>query len=618
MTPPTEDTLDRYDATRLFVERAGAALPGLVITDPTAATIGRICSGIPLAIELAAARLSVLSLAQINQRLQDRFHLLSEENRTDQARQQTLRATVDWSVALLSEKEQALFRRLAVFSGGWTLEAAEAVGSGEGITPEDVLNLLASLVDKSLVVADELGESKRYRLLETPRQYGWEQLRTLGEEAAVRKRHRDYFLTLAETADVKLGSAEQVDWLDRLEREHDNLRAVLAWCLAEGRDYDTGLRLAGALAWFWRLGGHMSEGRRWLAIALAAPERERAASRPRALDGAGFLAEAQGDAAAATALFAESIRLARDLGNETEEAWAVHGMGRVALLTGDFDRAQALFKESLALFVDRGDYSACARTLHYLADIPRERGDLSRAAEIDQQAITFAREAGDTQIQGWILAHLGNVVFLLGDTERAEALYREGLSIVSKLRDPWGIAVCLMGLTGLAGARGHAERAAKLFGMQQALRTKIGTTAPPTGPSAFQHGVDAARATLGSARFEAVAAEGHRMTLEQALAYAFADGETPPLPSIANASSKAPSVGGLTAREQEVAVLVAEGYSNRAIADALVIAPRTVETHVSNILAKLALHSRAQIAAWSVEHGLVAPHRNYSPNRQTT
>jgi hypothetical protein len=291
-----------------------------------------------------------LSPDQIDDRLKDRFRILTHASRTAPPRQQTLRATLDWSFGLLSERERILFRRLAVFAGGWTLEAAEATCTGDGIAGDDVFDLLAGLVDKCFVVADHAGESVRYRLFETTREYGWEKLRLTGEEVTVRDGHRNWLVALAEEADEKIRGFAQATWLTRLEREHDNIRATLAWCLQGKRHPEAALRVAGALAWFCRLRGHIGEGRRWLDLALAGADRVVESTRSHALNGAAFLAFAESDVEAATELFGKSLRLARAMDDWSSVAWALHGLGRVEEQLSNYDHASNLLDESLTYF----------------------------------------------------------------------------------------------------------------------------------------------------------------------------------------------------------------------------------------------------------------------------
>ena len=349
--PPPPARLGRYEAVRLFVDRARLGRPGFVLTDQNAGPVAQVCArldGLPLAIELAAARLRALPVEQLAGRLDDRFRLLTGGGRTAVPRQQTLQAAIDWSHALLAAPERAVLRRLAVFAGGWPLAAAEAVCAGAGVEPGGVLDLLAGLVDKSLVVFEEAalepgaGGAGRYRLLETIRQYAEARLVGAGEAARVRRRHRDWYLALAERAALELVGRDQVAWLDRLGAEHDNLRGALAWSQADPDGAAAELRLAAALGRFWNLRGHISEGRAWLAHALerdagAAP----AAARASALNWAGLLASLAAALPAAAALLEASIALGRGLPGRPGLPAALRHLGLVARDGGNDGRALA-------------------------------------------------------------------------------------------------------------------------------------------------------------------------------------------------------------------------------------------------------------------------------------
>jgi predicted ATPase len=342
--PATVENLTQYEAVHLFLDRAATMAPAFTLTDANANAVAQVCcrlDGIPLAIELAAARVKVLSVEKIAQLLDDRFRLLTGGSRTALPRQQTLRALIDWSYDLLSEPERRLLCRLAVFAGGWTLEAASAVGIGDPIEEPEVLDLLTALVERSLVVYE--GQEERYRLLETVRQYGRDRLRESGEGEAVRRRHHDFFLTLAEEEGSKLGGPEQLQVLDRLEREHDNLRAALAWSGAQGQG-EAGLRLAAALWHFWQVRGYVGEGRENLAGMLALPGAQaRTAARAQALHGAGLLASHQGDHRAARALLEESLAICRELGIKEGGAKNLEGLAVVAVAQAQPERAARLF-----------------------------------------------------------------------------------------------------------------------------------------------------------------------------------------------------------------------------------------------------------------------------------
>ena len=351
------ESLLRYEAVQLFTERAKAVLPTFEVRVDNAAALAQVCrrlDGMPLAIELAAARVRVLSVEQIASRLDDSLRLLAGGHRTDLERHQTLKATLDWSLDLLSERERRSFRRLAVFAGGFSLEAAEAVCAGEGIEQDEVLDRLTALVDRSLLIVDKQpGRAPRYRLLEPIRQYSEEKLRSSGEEAIVHKRHRDWYLALALAADAKLRGPEQVVWVDRLETEHDNLRAALAWSQQEPEGVEPGLQLATSLYLFWQMRGYLSEGRRWLEIMLFRGSQAPAALRARALSAAGLL----------------------------------------AIISGDFAQARAFWEQSLAIYQDQADTGRIGLVLMYLAYLAQHERDFSHAASLAGQSLSLQRAA---------------------------------------------------------------------------------------------------------------------------------------------------------------------------------------------------------------------------------
>jgi predicted ATPase/DNA-binding SARP family transcriptional activator len=568
-------SLSTSDAVQLFLDRAATASPRFRPTEEERGVIAAICTrldGIPLAIGLAAAWAKILPIPEIDARLDDRFRLLTRGSRTALPRHQTLRASIDWSYDLLSESERVLLRRLSVFAGGWTLAAA-GICSGPaartggaagtlGIEEWEVLELLGQLVDKSLVVAAEQGEEVRYRLLETIRQYGQERLQGSEEADALRDRHRDWYLALAEQAEPELRGPAQGEWLTRLEEEHDNLRAVLAWC-TQRREGEAGLRLGGAVWRFWEVRGYLAEGRERLAEALAARGADTAA-RAKALNGAGALARSQGDFIAARSLGEESLRICRELGDQQGIALSLNNLGIVAKDQGDYEGARALYEESLAIRRRLGDQHGIAASLYNLGDVARVQVGYEGARALYEESLAISRQLGDQRGISLALRNLGNVAKHQGDYEGARALHEESLAISRQLGDQRGIAsslnhlvlvahyqgdyggaralyeeslaICrqlgdqlitacsLEGLVAVAAAQGQPERAARLFGAAKALREEIGVPLLPSDRTDYDRDVAAARAALGEEAFTAAWAEGRAMSLNQAIAYALADG----------------------------------------------------------------------------------------------
>lgn len=541
--------VDDSDAMRLFIERARLRRPDFQVTSAEATAVDEICrrlDGMPLAIELAAARVNLLSVGQILDRLHDRFQLLTSGGRRSLPRHQTLRAAMDWSYALLTEPERVVLRALAVFAGGFTLEAAEAVcGTTDGepwavgepilaeptihgslpVAPSDVLDLVMHLVDKSLVVAEEQGGAVRYRLLETVRQYAAEQLAGAGEERALRERHALWCLALAEMAAPHKRNADQEVWLERLTVEHDNLRAALAWCLADERGIALGPPLAGALGWFWLVRGHLSEGRRWLAAAITRGDAVPAGVRATALRAAGNLATDQGDYDEAERLLEAALSLHRELGDETNVALLLHGLGNVMSMRGDHHRARVLLNQGLALGRKLGDASQVAKSLNSLGIAARQLGDPDAALVCYEECLALMRRLGDTRGIAVSLQNLGNVHQDQRLPDQAAARYREALSLYRELGDRRGIASCLQGLASVAVLRDDAERAARLCGAAAAQRAAIGFRLAAFGREKFEGTVASARAALSEEAFTEAWLAGQALTLDDAIAEALSDGD---------------------------------------------------------------------------------------------
>jgi predicted ATPase/DNA-binding SARP family transcriptional activator/DNA-binding CsgD family transcriptional regulator len=643
---PTVEELGGYESVRLFADRASNRHPGFELAPGNAQAVAQVCArleGIPLAVELAAARIGMLSAEQISERLGHSLKLLKGEDQSADHRHQTLRAALEWSFELLGEPEQALFRRLAEFAGGFTLDAAESVGAGEGIDEEDVLELLSMLVDKSLVVAKENWETgARYRLLEPIRQYAREKLRVSGEAEAVSLRHAEFFLALAEEAEPELKGPRQVEWLDRLETEHDNLRAALSWAL--GRAFDLGPRMAGALCLFWYTRGYLSEGRRYLE-AVARSDVVPATLRAKALDGLGWIAEPQGDYERARVAYEESLSLYRSSNDKTGVANVLGDLGSLALDRGDYEGATSLLEESLTLHRELGSNEGVIGILDSLGVLASAKGDREESIAFLSEALAVSRGTGNVRRNATSLGNLGITMLVHGDpeqamvlleesltlfqeigdgsniaiglmysalaalikgeNERVEALSQESLDLLQKAEDKQHIADCLQIMAGGAGAQGRTQRAARLWGAAEAMREDIGVPLQPETRKLLDPYLGTARSSLGEVAWQLACAEGRAMMPEQAIEYSLsAEKPVLPPPIARRLGGNSATLAPLTRREEEVAILVSRGLTNRQIASELFISEHTVATHITKILKRLALSSRSRLSAWVAERGL--------------
>ncbi|MGE5171506.1 MAG: ATP-binding protein [Rudaea sp.] len=458
----TTQGLAEYESVRLFGERAGLYLPQFTVDDRNGPAVAGICrrlDGIALAIELAAARVRSMTIDELSRRLDRRFVVLTGGSRVLPRRQQTLRAAIDWSFDLLSDAEKKLFLRLSVFAGGFTLDAAEQVCAGEGIQAYEVLDLLTSLVDKSLALADERGAATRYRYLETVHQYALEQLEERGDAPPWVARHRAYFLELAEAAEPQLIGKDQQAWLDRLEAEHDNLRAVLARSIAGG-DVAVGMRLANAFARFWLVRGYLTEGRGWLSRLLAASPDADEAARAKALNWAGVLAWKQGDYAAARTAYEQSLAIRRELSDRRGVGAVLNNLGLLAYEQGDYAAARTLHEQSLAIDRELGDTWGVAVSLVHLGSLASAQGDYPSARALYEESLAMFREIGDRGHIANALRSLGSLCSEQGDDATARALFEESLGICRDLRDRSGIARALYGL-GVAARHGGDRAGAR-------------------------------------------------------------------------------------------------------------------------------------------------------------
>ena len=528
--PEFAAALMRGEATSLFLERAFAVQPAFTVTSHNAPALLNICrrlDGIPLAIELAAARIKVLSAEQIAARLDDRFRLLVDKNRRmDLPRQQTLRAMIDWSYDLLTPPEQALLCRLSVFAGGWTLEAAEAICAGNEIDEYDVLDLLSQLVDKSLVLSTAHLGATRYRLLESVREYAREKLAEAPAEAGeVMDRHSAWYAEWATQAATYLTGKTQAEWLERIEGEHDNLRASLTWFLKQ-TEPGASLSLAGTLWRFWTVRGYFREGRHWLAQALALPApnvADLSAGRARALNGAGSLAWNQGDYLAARALLEESLNLRRELDDRQGVADTLNNLGNVAADQGDYPAARALLEESLTFMRALSDAEGVAATVSNLARVAFWQGDFDTARALYNESLDGDRQRGDDWGIANSLCGLGLLAVHSDELDAARRDLTVSLTLRQDLSDPEGMIECLEAFACLASAQGNFSRAVSLSVVSQEARNSAETPLSPAARLQRENVLTHARASLSLEEYEAAWANGQALSLEEAVTLEFTE-----------------------------------------------------------------------------------------------
>jgi len=559
---PSLESLTQYTAVQLFVQRAQAVKQDFRLTNETAQTVAEICyrlDGLPLAIELAAARIKLLPPKAMLARLERRLEFLTSSARDLPARQQTLRNAIAWSYDLLNEEEQNLFRRVSVFVGGCTFDSIEAVAEDHSTI---LLDLLGSLLDKSLLreVEDRIGEP-RFVMLELLREFGLEQLATSGEQETIHLRHANFYLTLAEQAEAKLESAEQVEWINRMEEEHDNLRAALEWSRTAEDAGEICLRLAGTLGLFWETRGYFSEGRERLSAILSTSiSQGRTAERAKLLARAAELAYRQSDYSATVEYAEESLAIGREVGDKPgiasvliklanaateagdyvtasgylEEALRIwqelddkHGIARAlislgwaALRPGDYPLANARLEQALAISRELEDTRSIAFELSGLGEVALRQGDYTRATQLLEESLELRRQLGNKWGMGVSLGTLGWVAINERDWNRAIARLGESLEVRQEIGDKGGSAWCLERLAEVALARGESEKAVRLLSAASALRISIGSVIDPVDQPEYKNRRSALRAELGEERFTVVWEEGRAMSLEQAIAYA--------------------------------------------------------------------------------------------------
>lgn len=614
---PAPEQLEQNDAVRLFLTRAQAANPMFRLDDQNAVSVLDICrqlEGLPLALELAAARTRILSPQALQADLSKRLALLSGGPADHPRRHHTIRDTVDWSLQLVAPDELVMFRRLAVFAGPFTAPMAAAVAASDLDTPEPppasaidnallaMYETLTSLIDQSLLHRVSTSpDEPRFRLLRTIREVAHEQLEASGEAEAIARRHARVLLALAEEAAPHLTNGEQVEWLATLERSLDDLRAGIAWC----REHDAPeleLRFAVAL---WRFGytrGHLSEARGWLREALA---RNPAPTplRVEALNAAGLLASTQGDSGRAIDLHTEAREISRSLDDRRGIAVALNGLGDAAAAQGDRATAREMYEAALALFRELGERRGIAVALTNLGNRAWDEMHLDTAVTLHAQARTIFQEIDERRGLAWSAKNLGTLAAQQGRLDDARALLREALTRYEALGDRSGVVDALEGFAEIAHAESRPEIEGILFSVAQGIREEIGEPVPASMRERHDAGLDRVRQALGR-RFDRIWAEGQVTSPEDAITAALTMDSNLPVPL------RQPEPGGrpahtLSPREVEVVRLIAEGHSSKEIAEALYISVRTVGTHITNIFGKLDVSSRSALTAYAHRTGIV-------------
>ena len=526
--------LGTLPSVQLFVERAQAVRPDFTLTPENAGAVAEICArldGLPLAIELAAARAKLLTPQAIAERLRGSFKLLSGGARDLPARQQTLYGAIAWSYDLLQPVEQALFRRLSVFRGGCTLEAAEEIMAARGVGTEplemDVVDGLGSLIDKSLMrqedaeTVDRIGGGEaRFSMLATIRDFGRDKLRESKEEGDVCRAHAMFYLRLVEDVEPRLMSVEQVTWLDRLEREHENIRTALDWSLGEGGDKRVGLRLAGALLWFWQTRGYLGEGRARLESLLnATQEAQYGTERSKALVAAGRLATLQADYGAARQFFEENLEIQRVGGDEMAIGHAQVALGSAATGEGDYGAARALYEEALTHLGEESSSPYSAMALVGLGEACLDAGDPESARPSLERSLALFRKLGNKAGAAFALYNLGYAAQETGDSQEARARFLESLQLREELGNRQSIAMCLFGLADVASSEEEWERAAILLAAGQRLLRETGTRLGVADGLRYKRAEETARAGLSEEEWDAAWALGSGMGVKEAVKY---------------------------------------------------------------------------------------------------
>jgi non-specific serine/threonine protein kinase len=587
----------------LFEERARARRASFQLTDEALPAVASICArldGLPLAIELAAAQVGVLAPAAILARLEARAPLIGGVHRDLPARHQTLEATVAWSYDLIEPTEQTVFRRCGLFSGGFSAAAADSVCGHLDTLGGDTLAVLAQLVTKSLIrTVDEAASEPRFWMLETIRKYAVDQLEVADELVEVRARHAAYFVECAEQLQTSLRGPAMAATLDALALDYGNFRAVFQWAL-ETDELTSGLRLANALYRYWVARGHLSEARGWLESALARSQAVPPATRAAALNAGGVMAALQHDHERAISFFRQSLELWETLGDPGRVGGVLVNLGIAAHITGRADEAERHLERAQELFLAVGDGSGQARAVASRARVARERGDLARALHLAEESLGLFQGGSDLTGTAQQFANVGHVRLALDDRPAAAEAFRHSLVNWRAIGNTVDVAECLEGVAAVV-ANAQPRRAAHLLGAAEALRETSGALVAAVDLSRYAQLVARVKNQLREETFATAWREGRELPIDEAMDLALHDDAA----VVAASAGVDDEAGVLSARERDVAQLIAGGSSNREIADALVVSVKTVETHIQHIFRKLNVKARSEVAVWASRHGLI-------------
>ncbi|MFL5625235.1 MAG: tetratricopeptide repeat protein [Ktedonobacteraceae bacterium] len=610
------EALSQYAAIALFIQRAAALKPDFALSEANASAVIEICArldSLPLAIELAAARMSLLSPQALLKRLEYRLQVLTRGSQDLPVRQQTLRRAIQWSYELLSLDEQKLFRLLSIFVGGCTLDTIEQVCSSSGYSDSHVLDGVMSLLDKSLLQQGELLNEPRLFMLETLREYGQECLQADNEAATLHHAHAVYYLALAEQAEQEFGGAQQMLWLERLEREYENLRAAVLWFLeqAGNENAEAALRLTSALWWFWSVRGYASEGSQWLEKALVNSAGVVPAVRAKTLNAAGMLALNQDHYDRAESLCEESLTLFRELQDTYNIATCLYRLGLICWWRGNYEPARLLEEESLVLFEELGDKGGMADPLLLLSNMAFAQNEYIRAREMAEKSLAYFREMDDRWGIAYTLLHLVRVIAALGDTGNARARVEECLALSTALGYKDGIADALALLGQFTLQDGAREEAHSLVKRSLALYRKIGDRRGTARTLSLLAQVNASMGDMAAAvslykeSLELARVVDDKTCIASCLQALEAAKGVVAHAALPGLSSKICYPAGLTAREVDVLRLVSRGMTDQQVAQQLIISHRTVHAHLSSIFSKLHVSSRNAAARFALEHALV-------------